>query len=270
MPRFLCWSDLHSEFEPFCLPSWGDLDGDIDGVLLAGDIDKGLKSLDFALRVHQTYDCPVVMVLGNHEYYNQNLQTFRAQCRERLEHYASLKLPIHLLDGSSVEIAGVRVAGATLWTDFELDPLHTSRARLLAARNMSDYTRIVVGRLPERHLAPEDVLAMHVADKESLLRILGEPFDGPTVVLSHHMPIRQGLGGRHAQHPLNAAFASDLLEELLPLHFSTWIYGHSHFGQEVTVDSPVGQKKFLTNPRGYPSEHGKTPFDPLRVLDLSN
>lgn len=40
----------------------------------------------------------------------------------RLAELRAEGLPLHVLHGEVVEIAGVRIVGATLWTDFRLFP----------------------------------------------------------------------------------------------------------------------------------------------------
>lgn len=54
-------SDLHAEFEPFVPPSL-----DVDLVVLAGDINKKTRGIEWA---SDTFSCDVVYVMGNHEYY---------------------------------------------------------------------------------------------------------------------------------------------------------------------------------------------------------
>ncbi len=55
------YSDLHLEFGPFDPP-----DAAADLVVLAGDIHVGVKGVEWALE--QKFGCPVLYVLGNHEF----------------------------------------------------------------------------------------------------------------------------------------------------------------------------------------------------------
>ena len=97
-------SDLHNEFAPFT-PEVRDA----DVVILAGDIDLGVRGIEWA---RQAFDCPVLYVPGNHEFYRghlaKTLQAMRAAGDER----------VHVLDRDEVVIGGVRFLGATMWTDF--------------------------------------------------------------------------------------------------------------------------------------------------------
>ncbi|MGJ4913303.1 hypothetical protein ACQR10_06265 [Bradyrhizobium sp. HKCCYLRH2060] len=58
---------------------------------------------------------PIVMVMGNHEYYHrtypEELTLVRAE---------AARFGVHLLENDVVVLAGVRFAGATLWTDHAL------------------------------------------------------------------------------------------------------------------------------------------------------
>ena len=73
--RLRILSDLHMEFEPFAAPATV-----ADAVILAGDISTGLKGFKWAQATFT--DCPVIYVLGNHEFYGQKLQKLIEQLKE--------------------------------------------------------------------------------------------------------------------------------------------------------------------------------------------
>ena len=102
------YSDLHIEFEDFIAEA-----KDVDVVVLAGDIDIGVRGVDWIIR--QRFQCPVVYVLGNHEYYKHRYPSLVGKVKE----YAAGN-NIHVLENDNVDIDGVRFHGATLWTNFEL------------------------------------------------------------------------------------------------------------------------------------------------------
>ena len=68
-------SDLHIEFAPFMAPLTG-----ADAVILAGDISTGVKGFKWALTTFT--NCPVIYVLGNHEFYGHKLQKVFEQLKE--------------------------------------------------------------------------------------------------------------------------------------------------------------------------------------------
>lgn len=267
MANFIFWSDLHCEFRPFDLPAISEFPERPDAVLLAGDTDLHPGHLEMARRIVEAYDCPVVAVNGNHEFYKNNLDEVIEQEAEIAAEMRRLGMPVHILRGDAVEIAGARIVGATLWTDFDLNPAWGWMSRKIAQRNMSDYHQILKGRMPHRRpLEPLDTIAMHIEEKGKILDLLRRPFDGPTVVMTHHMPASELIAEQYLDHPLNPAFASNLIREISDLDFSAWIFGHSHDNRELSLPGPHGTQCFLSNPRGYPDE--PTRFNPLRMLHL--
>lgn len=269
MARFILWSDLHLEFQGFKIPSLDEFDGPLDGVLLAGDIDTGLnhQNLKFAQKINEYYDLPVVIIAGNHEYYGSEMkQMLRDQVKEcaRINHAGG---DVRLLAGTSTVIAGARIIGATLWTDFELDPATGLQSRRTAAALMNDYRTIRFHDGKEaRKLLPSDIEKAHYREKAEIFDILAKPFEGPTIVVTHHMPIAQAIHSMYLHDALNASFASNLLDEILPLNFDAWIYGHSHQNNEFQLEVGGKIRQFASNPRGYPNE--TTHFNPLRVLEV--
>jgi len=272
MPNFVIWSDLHIEFADFELPAPEAFPCPIDGVLIAGDIHTGrnLSHLYFAQKVCRTYGVPVVIVNGNHEYYGCEMNDLNSRQAEEVRRMnagaaSTGKACIHILSGEGVIIGGVRIIGATLWTDFDLDPAAGLRSRQFAAAGMNDFRLIGLdqGRGPAR-LSPDDTVQLHRTQIASILDQLSRSHPGPTIVMTHHMPIRQSIHRMYHLNPLNAAFASDLLEEIENLDFDAWIFGHSHQNTEFEYEIKGRTRRFLSNPRGYPQE--ATCFDPLRVL----
>lgn len=267
MVRFVVWSDLHQEFGRFDPPSPESFPGRIDGVLLAGDTDTEMRHLDFAETVARLYDCPVVLVNGNHEYYGSELTLFEIEEQRKLADIHARGVPVHLLKGDCAVVKGVRIAGATLWTDFALDPSRVTDAMQCAETVMADYRAIKIDDGGIRPLRANDVLARHREDRTRLWDTLKTPFDGRTLVMTHHMPVSHAIHPRYASHPLlNAAFANNLGADIAQLEFDAWICGHSHTIPPVEIASRQGPRSLVSNPRGYP--HEITGFDPFFTLEV--
>lgn len=280
MARFLFWSDLHCEFRPFDIPVPADLPGgtpgapcrgEIDAILIAGDTDVKGRHIDLAICAWDLWRVPVLMIDGNHEPYGmKRIQKLWALEDERIAEARNLGVDIEILHRKSRIIGDTRVLGATLWTDGGLWPETAPYARAVLKAEMNDYRRIstfddTTGIY--RRLDPRDSMAWHRDDKAFLLGELARPHEGPTVVMSHHLPVAQMLSERHAQErqAVTAAYASDLWSEIAPHQVAAWICGHSHEAREVVLEGALGPVSFLNNPRGYPGE--TTAFDPLRILD---
>jgi Icc-related predicted phosphoesterase len=95
-------SDLHLNLA-------GDLEVpslDADVVLLAGDIDSGLDSLQWAM---DTFMTPTLLVLGNHETKPGNMEEL-----EKFRHKSENSL-VTILENDVLEKDGVRFLGCTLW-----------------------------------------------------------------------------------------------------------------------------------------------------------
>jgi Icc-related predicted phosphoesterase len=131
-----------------------------------------------------------------------------------------------------------------------------------AAAKMVDYRLIENGAKP---LTPRDVLEAHRLDRAWLVNCLSEPFDGKTVVVTHHGPSRRSVSEKYGEMPLNAAFASDL--EFLMLHVDLWIHGHTH----TSRDYEVAGCRVICNPMGYPTAFGSQEneeFNPQLVVEV--
>ena len=253
-------SDLHLEA---CEGSGATTDEKIphqppgcDVLVLAGDIHRGYAGMPTFCDV----DVPVVYVAGNHEFYGHHINRMSAD----LTRCASY-LGINYLDASEVVIEGVRFLGTTLWTDFALYP-GRERESLDAARNsIYDFSTI---RTPSGFLTPEQTVIMHRVAREWLGEQLSTPFDGPTVVVTHHAPSERSNAPRFDGSPLTPAFCSELTE--LAGLATVWIHGHCHNSSDYCWEGT----RVVANPRGYllssarPLRWENPDFDPGFVIEV--
>ena len=108
---------------------------------------------------------------------------------------------------------------------------------------------------------------MRSTDIEPLRAALAEPFDGPTVVITHHAPTLNSIHPRFAGSPLNGLFVTDAQDLVAASGARLWIHGHTH----DSFDYQVQCTRVLCNPRGYVNWSGKTEnnaFDPALVIDV--
>lgn len=231
-------SDLHLEFQDFELPSTN-----ADVVILAGDIQPGTKGLSFAQE--HIPDKPVLYVAGNHEYYGEALPKLTDKLRKQ-----ATGTNVHFLENDEVILEGVRFLGCTLWTDFELcgsEQIETSM--WIAGERMNDYRHI--RKSPEyRRLTPFDTRRLHRSSRAWLAERLATPFNGATVVVTHHSPSVKSSNPMYHKDPLTAAFASDLEAFIEAQRPALWIHGHTHY----CADYQLGATRVVTNTRGYPGE----------------
>jgi hypothetical protein len=100
-------------------------------------------------------------------------------------------------------------------------------------------------------------------------RTLAIPFDGPTVVVTHHAPHPDSVARRFENDPLTPAFVSDLSEVIDRWQPALWFHGHTH----DNFDYRVGATRIVCNPKGYgPMPPGRrienVAFDVGRVVEV--
>lgn len=113
---------------------------------------------------------------------------------------------------------------------------------------MNDYQHIRLGaEQTYRKLRSQDTFHFHRRSLAFLEQKLSEPFQGATVVITHHAPSPRSLNGSAREELVSAAYCSDL-ESLILRHQPTlWIHGHIHRAADYTL----GESRVLCNPRGY-------------------
>lgn len=265
MAHFLVWSDLHDEFwNGFELP---ELPTQVDGVLIAGDTNTEGRHLEIPARAARKYGCPVVVIWGNHELYGSIWSELIEQETVQLAQLHKEGLDIRVLHGAATEIARVRIVGATLWTNLALYPPFELLARTMVSAYMQDYRAIRTAA--KIRFTIDDMLERHAQDKAAIISALGKPHDGPTIVMTHHQPVRELIAphrtiGGHDARAMSNGFACDLWDEIRNFDIHTWIWGHSHEGENWTGEGEQGAIRFVTNQRGYPDEG--VPFDPAFMI----
>lgn len=86
--------------------------------------------------------------------------------------------------------------------------------------------------------------------------MFAKPFDGETVVVTHHAPLSKAVVPRFAINRLTPAFASGLESLVDTGQPALWIHGHTH----NSFDYGIYNTRVVCNPRGYPGEVGISGF----------
>jgi predicted phosphodiesterase len=252
-------SDLHTEFEGFDLP-----ETDADVVILAGDTGVGLAGVKGAVDASCRLRKPVVYVAGNHEFYhNHKLLDKIPGCSAKdpvdgistvttLMRAAAHGSDVHVLENEAYSLDSLRVLGCTLWSDFMLFGEDLSDDAVGLSRQLVNDFRGTIRHLG-RPFTPADAVVRFRASVAWLKGELAKPWQGHTVVVSHHAPSIRSVGPQFRNDPVSAAFASDL-EELVCNHsIDLWVHGHMH----QCFDYQIGNTRVLCNPRGYPHEENR-------------
>lgn len=243
-------SDVHNEFGVL---KYAPPEHDI--AICAGDICTGVAGIMWAGR---TYDpSKTLYVAGNHEFYGKRrLHRHYEKMREKAKEFG-----VQFLQNDVVVIDGVRFIGCTLWTDFNLhgnQPL----AMIQAKQDMNDYRLICIDI--NKLIQPANVLHEFETSFKFLEETLDIPFDGPTVVITHHAPSEQSCIGRFRGSPANPFYASNLERFILEKQPELWVHGHTHSRADYMID----KTRVVVNPRGYADVGEQTGFDNQLIVEV--
>ena len=248
-------SDLH--FEHGEMPDYTPPACDL--VILSGDVCPGVRGVIWA---QETFTTPVVYVPGNHEFYGK---------RKLFSHVRDMKEKaegsnVHVLYNDRVDIDGVRFLGATMWTDFDL--FNNPVSQMIAQEKVNDYSfemrTATILRDRGKPFTAMHARTEHFVTRNFLRDELEKPFDGKTVVVTHHAPSLQSVEERWLDDACTPAYASSM-ENYMFMGVDLWTHGHTHNNS----DYQIGDTRVLCNPRGYHNasklnEH----FNPGLVIDL--
>lgn len=268
MKKIRTVSDLHTEFyRPLITGGDGGLylePAGEDVLVLAGDIGIETKGAEWALEQHRRLGIPMVMVAGNHEFYQSggHKQTVESTYRDLAKVAAASNGALTFLQNDTAVIAGVRFIGATLWTDFCLHGEKNRHGMMRAAeRGMNDYHLIWTegGRARPQFMAAEHEDSLKFIEAQ-----LAEPFDGPTVVVTHMAPSPKSINEGYRDSVLNPAYASDHEELILKYQPTLWLHGHVHHSTQYLI----GQTRVVVNAYGYHNHDTNPAFDPNLIIEV--
>lgn len=265
-------SDLHLEensaFQPQRAPG-------ADVLVLAGDIGSyqggsalsALGDEDFGLGRFADWPVPVIVVPGNHEYDALDFDATHARLRATCE-----RLGLIWLERETIVLHGVRFVGTTLWADFDaLAPRGPTasladqlQARHKAFRAADYYLRIAATTRGGAPFLAEQIREHALVCQAWLRAALAEPFDGPTVVVTHFAPSLRSADPRYGLRPGTAGFCN-ALDDLLP-QADLWLHGHLHCAIDWRDDS--GRCRVVANPLGYEKKGEQAAFVPQLAIAL--
>ena len=265
-------SDLHLEensaFQPQRAPG-------ADVLVLAGDIGSyqggsalsALGDEDFGLGRFADWPVPVIVVPGNHEYDALDFDATHARLRATCE-----RLGLIWLERETIVLHGVRFVGTTLWADFDaLAPRGSTasladqlQARHKAFRAADYYLRIAATTRGGAPFLAEQIREHALVCQAWLRAALAEPFDGPTVVVTHFAPSLRSADPRYGLRPGTAGFCN-ALDDLLP-QADLWLHGHLHCAIDWRDDS--GRCRVVANPLGYEKKGEQAAFAPQLAIAL--
>ena len=230
--RLAIASDIHLDFGSYNIKN----DQNADLLILAGDI---LPTNTFLETVSKEFP-KTIMIMGNHEFYNDYYDSAESRIREMAYQYSN----IHFLEKECIIIDDITFIGTTLWTDMnKRDPLTLIHMK----RMMQDFNciRVKGGKL----FTANDSTEEHNKSLDYIKHCVAEKHDQKFVVITHHGPSFQSCHPKYKEHRMmNGAFYSDLDDFIIDSpQIKLWIHGHTH----EPFDYMINETRIVCNPRGY-------------------
>lgn len=263
--KLLVLSDLHNEFEPTVADAQAVARADV--VVLAGDIHTKDRSVEWARAFVDDPAKPVILVAGNHEFYRGHFDHTLDKLRQLAK-----GTNVHFLENDVFVLDDVRFLGCSLWTDFKLyaSDIPSAISMRDAQSAMTDF-RLIRATPSYRKLYPADTVRRHELSRAWLRNTLSEPFEGRTIVVTHHAPSAGSVEAQFEGDSLTPAYASDL-EHLMGPFVSLWIHGHMHTSFDYMVPADDGsherRTRVICNPRGYSPRHLNPDFNPGLLIEV--
>ncbi|KAH3746200.1 3',5'-cyclic AMP phosphodiesterase protein [Pelomyxa schiedti] len=224
---FQLLSDLHQELACQDQFTW---EVNAPYLVLCGDTANGTTSAfgDFLRKQSPRYR-GIFVVPGNHEFYKNEYHGTR-QAMQALEAIPN----VHVLDRKTCVVEGIKLIGATLWSQ-------------TASSQLNDFTLIKIAE-PDgstRKLTPKDTTAFFQQELEFIKsEVASAKAAGQRVlVLTHHCPLRNEPG-----------FSTDLSSFIKSnKHICVWMYGHTHY----SIRTRCGSTLVISNQLGYAYQMGE-------------
>lgn len=214
---------------------------DADVIVLAGDIDTGIRGIEWAIVEAEALSKPIIYVAGNHEFYGHEYQSLLNEMRN-----AASGSNVHFLENDRIVIDGVKFLGCTFWTDYmACAEFSQSETMKYVEANLNDHRRIRYG---DGLFQPSDALRIHQDSRRWLGQELSNEFEGQVVVVTHHGPSRICHNKHFEYSQMSGGFwsnAEDLIEKA-----DLWVFGHTHQCEDTTL----GEARLVSNQRGYSGE----------------
>ena len=204
--KFGILSDLHLEFRAW----YFEPDPDVF-YLNAGDTHPQQLTRDYFNKVMGPNH---FYIYGNHDYYGNSFKDADK-------------------DVFYTEVNGLKIAGATLWTDIRPDRWYDFRAYMM------DY-RSIKGMNYDRYMAA------HKAHRDYLFK------SDADIWVVHHLPSYQSVHPKYRNSNGNDFFATELYNQILSMKKPPKLIVHGHTHEEM--DYMIGDTRVICHPRGYPYE----------------
>lgn len=274
--------------------------GNIPILICAGDISEKDAGMDWALQ----FQVETIYICGNHEFWNNDYYDVIDLLREKSKKPEYNK--IHFLHNEEIILHGVRFLGSTMWTELGQSWAWAKRNYILKHFfSMADFRKITARRfyrdtakvdemfkvLIKNGVEPEQATTLieneafnpliqmeeNAASIDFLENKILEPFDGKTVVVTHHLPIpdfwmktlemneniltapyinNKSVYQEYLKQKISAdkdilmmGFYVNRAYQFFEHNFAPDIWVHGHFHK--SVDGFIGTTRIASSPVGY-------------------
>ena len=249
-------SDLHLEFmensryiKHLEIPVTGDV------LVLAGDLfylKDSIAPLNRFWKWASNNYRQVLLVPGNHEYYN-----FCDVMERGLQWKWMFLENVGYYQNQVVRIDDTDFILSTLWS--QISPVD----EFFVWKGMNDFRQTLYdGKL----LTPEKYNEMHRFCLEFVEKSIVESTAEHVVVVTHHLPTLQVVAPQHRDSILSSAFATECGEMIARNRVDAWIYGHSH----TNLETEIAGTRIVSNQLGYvfQDEQLTGGFDPGKFIEI--
>ena len=229
-------------------------------LIIAGDIGHSLtQNLHILKILKEVFYQEIILTLGNHDYYvadiiDQHYHDGREKARDSIMRYREAGMIV--LDGTVVELEGVRFGGAMGWYHSAYAKAHPAIIRLSEANHYNDIEAYLQAKWPTliqdatySRLARFDEL---FDEEYAKLKAVHQACD---VMVSHYNPSiafeHQNIS--YARNPSTSFFCFDGEDLVKNMSGKLWVYGHTHESKSTSWHN----KEIITNALGYSHEWSK-------------
>jgi Icc-related predicted phosphoesterase len=246
--KYRVFSDLHLDFDyanrkPLWTPNRLDEDSETT-LIVAGDIWTGrriVNTADWLNEMSKRFK-HVVAVLGNHDYWGFHDWRVASESLEML-----VNENVYILEKEWVDIEGVRIGGATLWSSMD----EGNPVSVILGKDYTNDIRYIKGMTTDSWMQEY---------RDTMDWISSNDFD---ILVTHFVPSRKFTHPKYKHLAENCMFSSNAAELLEVIYRvpKIWLFGHTH---DSYCEEYLGTK-FICNPRGYGFEN--THFDERSLYD---
>ncbi len=231
--KFRIFSDIHLDHSPW-VPKPMDYDSETT-LIIAGDLYTGTRTSEIINWLNdRAHDFKyVIFVMGNHDYWTNR---FGNDNWKHIPNIISkfLEPNVFLLEKEVVELDGIKIGGATLWTDID----NYNPVVALEAHHYTNDFKFMPMMTPQ----------LWMEEYANTVKWINEnPVD---VLVTHYVPSSKFCHPRFKKDIGNCMFNSETIDQVTNLP-KLWVFGHTH----DNYDEEVYGTKFICNPRGYNYEN---------------